>query len=185
MKKSTVILITVLLVAVAAVLAGCTSQTTPAGTATTQRPVAEPAQPAQPAQPVQPVATQAPNQDALFQSLVLESGNTLNVTMYKVADDGMNMDMAAMQKDAATLSSQAGTYYTKIQSLRVSPEFQEIQVNYLKVLKDVETGADLYMKGAVAVQAGDIDGGTKYISQGVTSFESANQYMNTMLSSVK
>lgn len=183
MKKSTVILITVLLVALAAVLAGCTSQTTPAGTATTQRPVAEPVQPAQPAQPVQ--ATQAPNQDDLFQSLVIESGNTLNVTMYKVADDGMNMDMAAMQKDAATLSSQAGSYYTKIQNLKVSPEFQDIQMNYLKILKDVETGADLYMKGAVAVQAGDIDSGTKYISQGVTSFESANQYMNTMLSSVR
>jgi len=182
MKKSTVILITVLLVAVAAVLAGCTSQTTPAGTATTQRPAAEPVQPAQPAQPV---ATQASNQDNLFQSLVIESGNTLNLTMNKVADDGMNMDMAAMQKDAATLSSQAGTYYTKIQNLKVSPEFQEIQTNYLIILKDVETGANLYMKGAVAVQAGDIDGGTKYISQGVTNFENANQYMNTMLSSVK
>ncbi len=110
--------------------------------------------------------------------------NSLNLTMSKVADDGQNMDMVALQRDAFTVSSQAGTYYVQIKNMKVSPEFRDIQTNYLKILQDVQSGADLYMKGAVSVQAGDIDTGTKYISQGHTNFDSATQHMATMLGSV-
>ena len=110
--------------------------------------------------------------------------NSLNLTMSKVADDGQNMDMVALQRDAFTVSSQAGTYYVQIKNMKVSPEFRDIQTNYLLILQDVQSGADLYMKGAVSVQAGDIDTGTKYISQGLTNFDSATQHMATMLGSV-
>ncbi len=51
MKQSFVIITAVLLVAAAAILAGCTSQTTPDSVVTTQSPTAIPTQIAQPPQP--------------------------------------------------------------------------------------------------------------------------------------
>ena len=179
MRHSFVILTAVLLVATAAVLAGCTSQTTPAGPTTTQGTTSVPNQPYQPVQTVQ-----AQNQDAQLQALVLESGKALNQSMARVAEDGQKMDMAGMQKDAAALSSQAGTYYTEIKALGVSPEFQDIQTNYLKILQEVQTGADFYMKGAASVQSGDTPEGTSFFSQGNTNFNQAAQYMASMLRSV-
>lgn len=184
MRQSIVILTAVFLVAAAVFLAGCTSQTTPASPTTTQGSPSVPNQPYQPVQTAQPTqAALAPNQDARLQVLILESGKALNQSMAIVAEDGQKMDMAAMQKDAAALSSQAGTYYTEIKNLQVSPEFQDIQTNYLKILQEVQTGADFYMKGAASVQSGDVADGTTLFSQGNANFDQAVQYMSSMLRS--
>jgi hypothetical protein len=44
---------------------------------------------------------------------------------------------------------------TKIQALKVSPGYANLQTNYLKFLDDLRNAADNYVKGTSALQAGD------------------------------
>jgi len=182
MKRSTLFGVAVLLIAAALLFAGCTDtgEAPAAGAITTRAPTAvanQPVQPVQPVQVAQPAQLQDP--DAQFQSLVVESSEALNLTIPKIMDDMSKNDMAALQRDSATLSTQTSSFYTRIQALKVSPLYKDFQSNYLQILDDLRNAADFYVKGTGAVQAGDLDNGNKYLAQGNTYYAKVSQEMAT------
>jgi hypothetical protein len=159
MKTSTLLGVAVLLITAALLFTGCTEEAPSAGTGTTQAPGAVATQMGLPSQSTL-------DQDSQFGTLISESTEALNQTIPKIQADMTNDDTAALQRDSATLSSQAGSYYTKIQALKVSPSYTNLQSNYLKFLDDLRNAADNYVKGTSAIQAGDQVNGNKYLDQG-------------------
>jgi hypothetical protein len=174
MKKSTLLGVVVLIVAAAVLLAGCTDEGPSAGTATTQAPGAVATQLALPSQSTL-------DQDSQFGTLISESTEALNQTIPKIQADMTNDDTAALQRDSAILSSQAGSYYTKIQALKVSPGYTNLQSNYLKFLDDIRNAADFYVKGTGALQAGDQVNGNKYLEQGNAYYGKIPEDMRALL----
>jgi PBP1b-binding outer membrane lipoprotein LpoB len=177
MKRSTLFGVAVLLIAAALLFAGCTDtgETPSASAITTGAPTAAVTQPVQPAQSAQ---LQDPN--AQFESLIAESKDAFNLTIPKLKVDMVKNDLAALQRDSATISSQAGSYYTRIQALKVSPEYKDVQSNYLKFLDDLRTANDFYVKGSSALQSGDLENGNKYVEQGNAFYLNAVEDLKAM-----
>jgi len=174
MKRSILLGVAVLLITATLLFAGCTEEAPTAGTATTQAPGAVAPQPGLPSQSTL-------DQDSQFGTLISESTEALNQTIPKIQADMTNDDTAALQRDSATLSSQAGSYYTKIQALKVSPGYTNLQTNYLKFLDDIRNAADFYVKGTTALQAGDQVNGNKYLEQGNAYYGKIPEDMRALL----
>ncbi len=182
MKRSILLGVAVLLITAALLFAGCTEtdDVPAAGVVTTHTPTAAATQHAQPVSQVSSAQPgQLQDQDAQFQALVVESSEALNVTIPKIMADMVKYDMAALQVDSATLSAQTGSYYTRIQALKVSPLYKDFQSNYLLILDDLRNAADNYVKGTGAVQAGDLENGNKYLALGNTFYAKVSQEMAT------
>ncbi len=169
--------VVLMLLAAAAIFAGCISQSPPIEY---QSPV--------------PVVVTSVNtafnvsssyQDAELLSIGAEAGKALSPVISKISDDASLNDITSLGTDSARLSSLAGNYYFQMRGLNVSPKYQAWKTNFLLGLLDVETAGDYFSKSAFFARSEDYTNASTYLEQGNTLFQRSNHYLTLATDSVQ